>query len=261
MYRDPFMTILTVLSVVVLAFATFPLLVTAVTAFNAGTQTVFPPEGWSLRWFRNILDQPDLVRSAGVSFALAVCASCLSITLGLMSGIALTKSWFPGRDVVDSVLLSPLLVPQIILGLSFLIFFVRIESNYSFLNLLLLHTVLTFPYALRVIRSSLQKINPKLEEAAIGMGASPWQALFMVVLPQIKPSLFVAVFFCFVVSFDNFTATAFVTTTGETLPVQMFFYIESSLDPTISAISALLIVASAILVIAADRIVGVQRLV
>lgn len=259
--RDPLTTLATVIAFVVLFVATFPLFVTAITAFNATNETVFPPNGWSLRWFRNIARQPELVQAAGFSLVLAVVSSAISISLGVVSAVALTRRKFFGRDLIDAFLMSPLLVPQVILGLSFLVFFVRVGSRQPFLNLLFLHVVITFPYALRVIRSSLMRMNPKLEEAAIGLGASSLKSFFLVTFPQMRPSLFVAIFFCFVVSFDNFTATAFLTVSGATLPVQMYFNIESSLDPTISAISALLIVTSAIFVIVADRIVGVEKIV
>lgn len=259
--RDPLATVAVGISFVVLLFATFPLIVTAITAFNATSETVFPPNGWSLRWFENIMRQPDLMRAAAFSLMLALLSSAISISLGMMSAIALTRNKFPGRDLIDAFLLSPLLVPQVILGLSFLVFFVRVGSNQPFLNLLTLHVVLTFPYALRVIRSSLMRMNPKLEEAAVGLGASSIKSFFLVTFPQMRPSLFVAVFFCFVVSFDNFTASAFLTVSGATLPVQIYFSIESSLDPTISAISALLILGSAIFVIVADRVVGVEKII
>lgn len=259
--RDPLTTVATAIAFVTLFAATFPLFVTAITAFNATTETVFPPNGWSLRWFWNIAAQPELIEAAGFSLVLAIISSVISISLGVVSAIALTRKKFPGRDMIDAVLMSPLLVPQVIMGLSFLVFFVRIGSKQPFLNLLILHVVLTFPYALRIIRSSLMRMNPKLEEAAVGLGASNIKSFFLVTFPQMRPSLFVAIFFCFVVSFDNFTASAFLTVSGATLPVQIYFNIESSLDPTISAISALLIVSSATFVIVADRVVGVEKIV
>ncbi len=162
-------------------------------------------------------------------------------------------------EVIDSVLMSPLIVPQVIVGLSFLIFFVRMDGWPQFGRLLVLHSLLTLPYATRVVRASLARVDPKLEEAAIGLGATPVESFLRVTLPQIRSGLFVAVFFCFVVSFDKFTATAFLASNGATLPVEIFYYIESRLDPTISAVAALMMLGTTVFVLVADRLVGIHR--
>jgi len=258
--RDPIRIGITAISFVVLAAITTPLLVTAITAFNATTETAFPPNGWSLRWFENIFNRPELIAGFWLSLKLALLASAITITLATTTALIMTRHAFPGRDLLDAVLMSPLIVPQVITGLSFLIFFVRVEANSQFWNLLLVHVLLTLPYALRVVRSSLLRVNPKLEEAAMGLGASPLVSFFRITLPQIRAGLFVALFFSFVVSFDNFTATAFLTTSGATLPVEMFLYIEASLDPTISAISALMIISTTVFVLFVDRLVGINRI-
>lgn len=257
---DPLQITVTAISMAVLAAITLPLVVTAITAFNATTETAFPPNGWSLRWFENIFNRPELVAAFWVSLKLAVISSIITIVLSTTTALILTRYQFPGREALDGVLMSPLIVPQVITGLSFLIFFVRVESNQQFFNLLLVHVLLTLPYALRVVRSSLLRIDPKLEEAAMGLGAGPVESFIRVTLPQIRSGIFVAIFFSFVISFDNFTATAFLTSRGATLPVEMFFYIEASLDPTISAISALMIVSTTVFVLTVDRLVGINRI-
>lgn len=257
---DPMRITITALSLTVLAAITLPLLITAITAFNATTEAAFPPNGWSLRWFENIFKRPEIIAAFWVSLKLAILSSAITIVLATAAALIMTRYPFPGRDLLDAVLMSPLIVPQVITGLSFLIFFVRIGSSAQFFNLLLVHVLLTLPYALRVVRSSLLRVDPKLEEAALGLGATQLESFMRVTLPQIRAGLFVALFFSFVVSFDNFTATAFLTSNGATLPVEMFLYIESSLDPTISAISALMILSTTAFVLTVDRLVGINRI-
>lgn len=252
--------VFSVVSIVVLVVIVSPLVVTVFTAFNAGTVTAFPPEGWSLRWFRNVFAQSDLIDGAKLSLVLALASSAVSITFGTLAAFALSRFEFRGREVIDSVLMSPLIVPQVIIGLSFLIFFVRIDETPQFLRLLLLHSLLTIPYATRVVRASLTRVNPKLEEAAVGLGASRVRGFLQITLPQIRSGLFVAVFFCFVVSFDNFTATAFLASEGATLPVALYQYIESRLDPTVSAVAALMMLGTTAFVLIADRTVGINRI-
>jgi putative spermidine/putrescine transport system permease protein len=130
----------------------------------------------------------------------------------------------------------------------------------SFATLVVLHCVLTLPYSVRVIRASLQSISLTPEEAAIGLGASALKSFFLITLPQIKSGIFAACFFCFVISFDNFTATAFLAQNDTTLPVEIYFYIETRVDPTISAIAALMMVGTIVFVLVIDRLVGVRRI-
>ncbi len=248
------------LSVLVLTIIVLPLVVTVFTAFNAGTVTAFPPQGWSLRWFRNVVAQPELMAGLRLSVLLALASSAVSIVCGTMAAVALSRLEFRGRELIDSVLMSPLIVPQVIVGLSFLVFFVRVDGVPHFSRLLLMHSLLTIPYAARVVRASLARVNPRLEEAAVGLGATPVGSFLKVTVPQIRSGLFVAVFFCFVVSFDNFTATAFLGADGATLPVALYQYIDSQLDPTVSAVAALMMLGTTAFVLLADRAVGIHRI-
>jgi putative spermidine/putrescine transport system permease protein len=258
--RDPVYVTFSVIAMVVLVLIVTPLVITIFTAFNATTANVFPPQGWSLRWFANVFAQKEFATGFALSMTLALASSATSITLGTLAAFALSRTQFRGREVIDSILMSPLIVPQVIIGLSFLIFFVRMDSWPQFGRLLVLHSLLTLPYATRVVRASLARVDPRLEEAAVGLGATPVVSFLSVTLPQIRSGLFVAVFFCFVVSFDNFTATAFLSTNGATLPVEIYYYIDSRLDPTVSAIAALMMLGTTAFVLIADRLVGINRI-
>jgi putative spermidine/putrescine transport system permease protein len=256
---DPVYATFAVAAAITLFAITAPLIVTVFTAFNAGTQTEFPPNGWSLRWFSNVFQHHEFVTGFWLSFTLAIASALVSMVLGTLSAVALSRGRFRGREAVDGLLMSPLIVPQVIIGLAFLIFFVRVKSWSQFWDLLLLHCVLTLPYATRVVRASLARVDTRLEEAAIGLGASRISSFLRITLPQIRAGIFVAMFFSFVVSFDNFTATAFLASSGATLPVEIFFYIESRLDPTVSALATLMMIGTTLFVLLADRLVGINR--
>lgn len=258
--RDPIYTVSLIISVIVLFVVTMPLLVTFVTAFNPTTQTAFPPTGFSLRWFENVFNRAEFVAPFRRSILIAVMSGVCAMTLGTMCAVAITRRNFKGRDAIDAVLMSPLIVPQVILGLSFLVFSVRFKLLSSMGTLIVLHCVLTLPYAIRVIRASLQSISLTPEEAGIGLGASAMKSFFLITLPQIKPGIFAASFFCFVISFDNFTATAFLAQSDTTLPVEIFFYIETQVDPTISAIAALMMIGTVAFVTIIDRLVGIKKI-
>ena len=258
-FGDPVQAVFGAIAAAVLFLITMPLVITVFTAFNATTQTVFPPNGWSLRWFSNIFAQSEFIEAFWLSLALALSSGALAMLLGTASAVVLTRASFRGRELIDGLLMSPLIVPQVIVGLAFLIFYVKVKSWSQFTDLLLLHTLLTLPYATRVVRASLARINPRLEEAAVGLGASATMSFVRVTLPQVRAGLFVAFFFSFVTSFDNFTATAFLASKGATLPVEIFFYIDSQLDPTVSAIATLLMAGTTLFVLVVDRLVGVQR--
>jgi putative spermidine/putrescine transport system permease protein len=257
---DPLYVFSLIVAAVVLTFVTFPLIVTFATAFNATTQAAFPPEGYSLRWFKHVFERPEFAGPFYRSLALAIVSGLCAMTLGTMSAVALTKFRFPGRNLIDTILMSPLIVPQVILGLSFLVFSVQTKALGSFTTLVVLHCVLTLPYSVRVIRASLQSISLTPEEAGVGLGASALKSFVLITLPQIKSGIFAACFFCFVISFDNFTATAFLAQNDTTLPVEIYFYIETRVDPTISAIAALMMLGTIFFVLVIDRLVGVKRI-
>ncbi|MBX3453611.1 ABC transporter permease [Ferrovibrio sp.] len=258
--KDPLYPIFAGISVIVLLWVVAPLIVTFFSAFSSTTNASFPPDGFSLRWFRNVFEIDEFKTPFYRSIALALISGICAMTLGTLSALALTKYRFRGSEAIDAVLMSPLIVPQVIIGLSFLIFVSRMQFTGKFAVLVVLHCVLTLPYAVRVIRASLTRVGRSLEEAAVGLGASPLKAFFLVTLPQIKAGIFAASFFCFVISFDNFTATAFLSQSNSTLPVEIYFYIETRVDPTISAIAALMMLGTTAFVLLIDRMVGVNRI-
>jgi putative spermidine/putrescine transport system permease protein len=254
--RFPF-AVVTVITVVLMSL---PLLIVVVTSFNSASGLHFPPLGLSFRWYSNMIRRSAFMESAHWSLLLAIFSTLLSTTIGFFSSLAIVRFRFFGRAVLNAVLLSPLIIPEVVTGLVLLFLFNKLRLYHSFLNILVLHVLLALPYAIRVISANLYRFDLSLEEAAMGLGANRWKTFFLVTIPLTKSGLIAAAIFSFVLSFNNFTATLFLVLRKNTLPVEIFSYIRTENDPTIAAISTTLIVLTISLVIVSEKMVGLERL-
>ncbi len=247
-----------VLTGMVLAALCVPLLVMIGVSFNAGSEQVFPPSGLSLRWYLNIFRRDGFLRAFQLSVVLGLLSSGISVAVGTLAALAVVRHRFPGRDLLMTLLLSPLIVPGVVVGMAFLVTFSSLGIYSSFWSLLALHVVITLPYATRVIIASLTRFRRSLEEAARALGAPPWRAFLSVTLPVVRTGVAAAAVFAFVTSFDNFTASQFLVWDRNTLPVEIYSYVRTENDPTVAAICTLLVAAVAALVAVIDRYVGLE---
>jgi putative spermidine/putrescine transport system permease protein len=157
--------------------------------------------------------------------------------------------------------MSPLMIPHVVLGIAFLRFFTQIGIGGTFLGLVLSHIVIVLPFALRLTLASATGMDPRIEQAAISLGASDWTVLKRVTLPLILPGLASGWALSFIQSFDEVTMTVFIAAPGtETLPVRMFLYIQDNIDPLVTSVSASVIAATVVALIVLDRIYGLERL-
>ena len=235
-----------------------PLLVVVGSSFNPTNELVVPPRGLSLTWYANVFRREAFLASFRLSLGLALVSSVGSLLVGLLCAVALVRHRFRGRDALATLLMSPLSVPQVVLGMCLLILLSRAGIVSSLVGLGLLHLILTLPYTVRVLTAALARFPLALEEAAIIHGAPPQTAFLRVTLPAIKPGLIAAAIFAFVTSFDNFTASQFLIWDRTTLPVEIYAYIRTENDPTVSAISTLLILVTIGIVVAVERWVGLE---
>ena len=234
-------------------FLSLPILIVIIISFSSTNDLTFPPTGISLRWYFNIFERAEFSESFGYSLFLAVVAPLLSVVIGGMCSIALVRYRFRGRAWVNNLVLFPLMVPEVVLGLSLLILFSKLHWYNPILNILILHVILTLPYAVKVISSNLYRFDLSLEEAARVFGAGKIKTFFRITLPIIKPGIVSASIFAFVVSFGNFTATLFLIKKRGTLPIQMYSYITTENDPTVAAVSALLIIMTVVLILILEK--------
>jgi putative spermidine/putrescine transport system permease protein len=241
----------------VMVLMCMPLVILFGVSLNAGPQQAFPPDGLSLRWFFNIFNRDGFLKAIPFSLQLAAIATVISLTVATLASIAIVRYRFPGRDLLLTLLTSPLIVPQVVIGLAFLIAFAAARIHSSFIALTVLHTVLALPFSIRVIVASLTRFNLSLEEAARSLGAPPWKAFLLVTIPVVRPGMVAAGVFAFVASFENFTATQFLIWNRTTLPVEIFSYVQTENDPTGAAISALVVLVVGLLVVALHRFIGI----
>jgi putative spermidine/putrescine transport system permease protein len=252
-------TVFGTVSVVTIIFVSFPLLIVVITSFNSSSELNFPPVGFSLKWFLNIFRRPAFLESTQWSFLLAVLATAASTGIGFFASLAIVRFRFWGRNLLNTIVLSPLIIPEVVTGIALLYLFNRLQMFNSFFNIMLLHILLTLPYSIRVISANLYRFDISLEEAAMGLGANRLKTFFLITVPMTKPGLIAAGIFSFVISFNNFTATLFLVMRKNTLPVEIFSYIRTENDPTIAAISTILIVLTVVLVIVSERVTGLER--
>lgn len=246
------------MSTAVLVFMCLPLLVLFGVSLNAGPQQVFPPHGLSLRWYANVFSRQGFIDAIVFSVELALLATAASVILGTLAGLAIVRHRFAGRDLLVAFFMSPMIVPQVVVGIAFLMAFSALRIHSSFAALLVMHIVLALPFTIRVVVASLTRFRISLEEAARSLGASPLRAFFLVTLPVVRPGMVAASVFAFVASFENFTATQFLIWDRTTLPVEIFSYVQTENDPTGAAISALIVIAVTLLVVSVHRFINID---
>lgn len=238
-----------------------PALIVVSTSFTAGDVLSFPPKGFSLRWYQSAWQSAPIVESLWLSVRLALLATAISLTIGISAAFAIDRYRFPGRGTLRALILSPLIIPAVVLGLGLLQFLVWIRLNQTFAGLVAAHIVLTLPYVVRTLLASMALFNRVLEEAGMSLRASPARVFFSITLPLLMPAIVSAFIFAFVTSFGNVTLSVFLGF-GQyvTLPVQIFTYVEHSFDPMIAAVSSIVILVTITIIYVAEKISGGKSL-
>jgi len=246
----------------VLLFLSLPIIVAVGVAFGADRIARFPPRGFSLHWFAAALMDRTFMGALATSLELATLTTIGTILVGLPAAVALERRVFIGGTALETFLLSPLTLPGVLFGISMLFFLGATRWGLSWSGLLIAHIVIALPYLLRTTLAVYRGLDRGLEEAAMVLGASPWQAFRYVTLPLLKPGLAAGGLFAFLTSFDNVPVSIFLTTAQtNTLPVTIMSYlVNQDFDATVGAISALQVAIVLALLYLLDRIYGVARL-
>jgi putative spermidine/putrescine transport system permease protein len=246
----------------VYAFLLLPVVVIVLAAFSATSYLSVPPKGLTVRWFLEVLRDPAYLNAIWYSFYLASLTTAGSLAIGIAAAYALLRRAVPGADLISAILMSPLVFPGIVIGVALLQFYARAGLVGTFAGLLLAHTVITVPYVVRAILASLAGVDRHVEESARVLGADPVTAFVKVTLPLIRPGVLAGALFSFITSFDNVPVSIFLVGVRQTtLPVKIFTSIEYGVDPTIAAVSTMLIVITALFLILAERWIGFHRFV
>jgi putative spermidine/putrescine transport system permease protein len=244
-----------------IAFILAPLIVVVGASFEPRELLRFPPDGLSLRWYAMALQSDEFVSAARTSLIVASLATLGSLLLGVPAAYALARFEFAGKVVASNLLNAPLLVPQLVIGVALLQILAALGIGASVLTLTAGHILIALPYVVRTIHASILGLEVSLEEAASNLGATRVRVYWTVVLPIIRPALYSSVLFAFLISFDNAVISLFlVSARTTTLPIAMYNYVQYNLDPTIAAISSMLVAASVIAMYVASKLAPIDRI-
>jgi len=232
---------LVVLAAAILIFLVAPLAVVIPISFSAAKYLTFPPPGWSLQWYARYFGSREWMSATLRSFEVAVLTTAAATAVGTAAALALRRP-FRGRSLVRLVLLAPLVVPVIIVAIALYGLYARLKLVGTLHGLVLAHTVLALPFVVVIVSATLRGIDDTLELAAQSLGASRAQTFRLVTLPLIRPGVVSAALLAFITSFDEVVVAIFVSgTQAATLPKQMWDGIRTEIDPTVAAVSTLLI--------------------
>ena len=235
-----------------------PILITAAVSFNETNRSLFPPQGFSLRWWARALS-PEWLDPLVFSLELGAIASIVSTALALPLAFALVRQRFRGRNALIALTLGPLLLPALVTGVGLLQVFqyVGLREAIGLPALIAGHVVICLPFAVRTVAISLQGLPPSLEHAAASLGASPWRTQLHVVAPLIKNGIVAGALFAFIHSFTDVNLSLFLTRPGEIpINVKILGFLEFGFAPTLAAVSVVTIAVPLALVIAVQRLTG-----
>lgn len=249
------------IALTIIGYLVLPLLVVIGGSLTETKFLAFPPQGVTLSWYEIVLHDSTYLRSFMTSLGLALAATLAAIVIALPSAIAIARYAFPGKAALSALLLSPLVLPHIVLGAALLQYGASIGLTRNFMALLVGHTVIVTPFILRTLLPQFSRDQLSLEEASRDLGASAFSTFFLVTLPQIRAGLISGAVFAFITSFINVELSIFNTTSAlNTIPVQLFNYVQYSVDPSIAAVSSLTILAAVIAIILIDWLIGLDFL-
>jgi putative spermidine/putrescine transport system permease protein len=244
----------------VMLFILAPLVVTIALSISDTAFVAFPPRGFTLRWYETVLRDAEFRSSLAFSAGLAFAATLGALLLGIPAGFAVVRHQFPGRGAATAALLSPLIFPVLITGVALLQLFSMVGSDITTLNLLIAHVLVTTPYVVRTVTASLMLADMTLEEAARTLGAGRWRVFRRITVPQIAPGLVAGSLFAFMVSFDNFPISMWLADAQHNpIPLLIFQKIAGVFEPSVSAMSTLMIVFAMAVVLIVERVTGLRR--
>jgi putative spermidine/putrescine transport system permease protein len=241
------------LCALVFLFLVAPLVVVIPVSFSSATYLVFPPPGFSLQYYQNYFGSGTWLGPTGLSIEIAVVVSLASCVFGVPAAFALVRGRFPGRGLINALSLSPLIVPEVAAAIAIYYAFAAFHLVGSRLGLMIAQTALGVPFVVINVSASLYGVDRRLEQAAQILGASPLRSFWKVTFPLIRPGILAGALFAFIASWDDLLIPLFMASaTSVTLPLRMWQGLREAIDPTISAVSTLLIATTTCLLIAAE---------
>lgn len=252
-----------IITILVFIFLLAPLIVVVIASFSPTPLVVFPPKGISLKWYGNIFSSSTNFLDGFVnSVKVAVLATVIDVLLGVTAALSVSKYKFKHRELLVSFFTSPMYVPSIAFAFVLLQTFSQIGSVPGMLKILLGHMIIVMPYIVRNTLSVLAGFDWTLEDAAASLGANSIQTFFRVTLPLIKPGVVAGAMLSFLYSFDEAVLSSLLSSPKfVTLPIRIMNYMEFSFDPTLAAISTVLILISLLLIVLLEKFFGLDMFI
>lgn len=219
-----------------------PVFIVIPTSFNDSSFLAFPPEEWSTRWFSSYFEDPTWISATLSSLRIGALVTLCSVVLGTLASLAMVRGRYPLRTLVGGLVLAPVLVPYVVIGLAVYALFLRMGLTQTTLGFVLVHTALAVPFVVINVSSALVSFDRRLEMAAMSLGANRISTFMRVTLPVIAPSMAAGALFAFITSFDEVVTSIFLAGPDlTTLPVQMWSGVRVQIDPTVAAVSTMLL--------------------
>lgn len=252
---------LTLIACMVFGFLFIPLVLISITAFGTSDIVELPIHGFTLKWFANVFKSPTFMNAFFFSLKLAVSATVLALLTGIPAAYALARFSIKGKSLMKSFFLSPTIIPGSVVGYSLYQFLIVKMGMANFGSLLLGHYLISIPYCIRIVGSSLEQFDYSVEEVAWSLGCNKVRTVMTIVLPNVTSGISSAFLLSFIGSFNNLPVSMFLTGPGsQTLPTALMNYIEYYYDPTVSAVSVLLMLLTILLMFIVEKTLGIAAL-
>lgn len=233
-------------------FLLLPILFIVALSFGSSQWLIFPPPGWTLRWYQELFADPRWLGAILTSAKVAVLVTILSVGLGLLASFGLVRGRFKGREALRAFFLTPMILPVVVLAVALYALFLRLGLSGTLTGFVIAHTIVALPFAIIPISNALEAFDKSIEDAAVLCGANPWEAKLRVTLPGIKLGLFAAAVFSFLISWDEVVLAIFMASPQlQTLPVLIWGTVRQDLTPVIAAASTLLVALTLLLMLGA----------
>lgn len=229
----------------ILAYLLVPTLIVMIISFGTDDVLRFPPSLGTIRWYEEALTDPTWTTPAVTSLIVAAATAVLATALATAAAYALFQDVLPFQRAIEAIIIAPALIPPIIIAVGGYGLYVSLRIHGSLVGLVLVHTVLAMPYAFLVVTAALHRLDPRIEQASISLGAGPFYTLRRVTLPLLSTAILIGGLFAFLTSFDEVVLALFlVSGTSPTLPLRILSGITIGVSPTVAAISSLLVLFS-----------------
>ena len=236
-------------------FLHLPILVLVVFSFNSSKFSV-DWTGFTLQWYNRLLERPDILRGLKISLIVGAAATLISAVLGTLIALALARHRFRGRRAFEGFLYVPIVTPEIVVGISLLILFALFKFPLGITTITIAHVAFCISFVVVVVLARLEGMDDNLEEAALILGADEITTFWKITVPQLWPGILAGALLAFTMSFDDFVITSFVSGSGSsTLPIVVYGMVRKNVEPSINAISTIILLVTAVLIYLADRLV------